>query len=67
MDTAVDMAQAGTYVDCLDTTSDITGGHLDISSGCLIGGHIDTSNGTVSIETGAIVDGVALVLRKSPD
>ena len=46
---------AGTYVDCSEVTSDITGGQLDLSSGCVIEGYIETSNGTVYVTTGAIV------------
>ncbi len=51
----------GTYTDCLDQASEITGGGLNISSGCVIEGMINTSNGTVNIYTGAIV-GDQLVL-----
>ena len=47
---------AGTYEDCSQVTSDITGGELTISSGCVIEGTIETSNGTVNVATGAIVD-----------
>ena len=47
---------SGTYVDCSEVTSDITGGQLDLSSGCVIEGTIETSNGTVYVTTGAIVE-----------
>ena len=46
----------GSYTDCSQATSDITGGELIISSGCVIEGYIETSSGTVYVATGAIVD-----------
>ena len=52
---------SGTYEDCSQVTSDITGGQLDLSSGCVIQGYIETSNGTVNVATGATV-GNELVL-----
>jgi hypothetical protein len=47
--------QGGTYIDCLDVSSEITGGQLTLSYGCVIEGYIETSNGTVNIGTGGIV------------
>ena len=47
--------QGGTYIDCLDVSSDVTGGQLTLSYGCVIQGYIETSNGTVNIGTGGIV------------
>ena len=47
--------QGGTYTDCLDVSSDVTGGQLTLAHGCVIQGYIDTSNGTVAIVTGGVV------------
>jgi hypothetical protein len=47
--------QGGTYIDCLDVSSEVTGGQLTLSHGCVIEGYIETSNGTVYIDTGGIV------------
>jgi hypothetical protein len=55
---------SGTYEDCSEVTSDIAGGELTISSGCVIEGTIETSNGTVNVATGAIV-GNELVLGRA--
>ena len=57
---------SGTYEDCSQVTSDITGGQLTISSGCIIEGYIETSNGTVYVATGAIVDN-KLVLGRAEE
>ena len=57
---------AGTYEDWSQVTSDITGGELTISSGCVIEGTIETSNGTVNVATGAIVDN-ELVLGRAEE
>lgn len=46
----------GTYDKCLGESSQITGGQLTISSGCVIEGYIDTSNGTLYIDNGAMLD-----------
>jgi hypothetical protein len=56
IDSAGFIEQAGTYIDCLEVTSDITGGQLTLSSGCVIEGYIETSNSTVYILTGAIIN-----------
>ena len=48
------VAQGGTYIDCLGVSSDITGGQLTLSYGCLIEGYIETSHGTVTIGTGGV-------------
>jgi hypothetical protein len=54
---ALGVVQAvGTYTDCSEVASDIRGGELIISSGCVIEGYIETSSGTVYVATGAIVD-----------
>jgi hypothetical protein len=47
--------QGGTYLDCLDVSSEVTGGQLTLSYGCVIEGYIETSHGTVTIGTGSIV------------
>ena len=47
---------SGTYQDCSQVSSDIIGGSLTISSGCVIEGTIETSNGTINVVTGAILD-----------
>ena len=47
--------QGGTYTDCLDVSSEVTGGQLTLSYGCVIEGYIETSNGTVTIGTGGVV------------
>ena len=47
--------QGGTYIDCLDVSSEVTGGQLTLSYGCVIQGCIETSNGTVTIGTGGVV------------
>ena len=60
------IASGGTYMDCSKVTSDVTGGELTISSGCVIGGYIETSNGTVYIGTGAMV-GNELVLGRAEE
>ena len=49
------VAQGGTYIDCLDVSSDVTGGQLILSYGCVIEGYVETSNGTVTIGTGGVV------------
>ena len=57
---------SGTYVDCSEVASDITGGELIISSGCIIQGTIETTNGIVYVATGAIVNN-ELVLGKTAE
>ena len=47
--------QGGTYIDCLDVSSEVTGGQFTLSYGCVIEGYIETSNGTVYIDTGGVV------------
>ena len=47
--------QGGTYIDCSAVSSDVTGGQLNLSYGCVIQGYIETSNGTVYIDTGGVV------------
>lgn len=49
------VAQGGTYIDCADVSSEVTGGQLTLFYGCLIEGYIETSNGTVNIGTGGVV------------
>jgi len=56
----------GSYEDCWGVVSDITGGALTLSSGCVIDGYIETSNGTVNVLTGALVEN-ELVLGKAQD
>jgi hypothetical protein len=51
------IVEGGTHVDCSGNPSQITGGQLTISSGCVIEGYIDTSNGsTIYVDTGAILE-----------
>jgi hypothetical protein len=45
----------GTYIDCLEVSSEVTGGQLSLSYGCVVEGYIETSNGTVTIDTGGVV------------
>ena len=54
--------QAGTYIDCLGVSSQITGGYLTISSNCLIEGEIYTTNGTLYISSGAMTGQDSLCL-----
>lgn len=64
---ALGVVQAGgTYTDCSQIASDITGGELIISSGCVIEGCIETSSGTIYVATGAVVDD-QLVLGRAED
>jgi hypothetical protein len=56
IDSAGIIEQAGTFIDCLEVASDITGGQLTLFSDCVIEGYIETSNSTVYILTGAIFD-----------
>jgi hypothetical protein len=46
----------GAYDTCLGESSEIYGGELTISSGCVIGGYIETSNGTIYVDNGAILE-----------
>ena len=63
--------QGGTYNDCSGVSSDITGGQLTLSYGCVIEGYIETSNGTVTIGTGGVVviddEEDELCLLRSPE
>jgi len=55
----------GTYVDAFGTSSEVTGGHLTISSDCVIQGTIYTSNGTLNVERGGILQDGALAFAVS--
>ena len=60
------LAQSGSYEDCWGVVSDITGGELILSPGCVIQGYIETSSGTVDIATGAIAKNELILGRTQP-
>ena len=45
----------GSFTDCLDQSSSITGGHLTISDGCVIEGVISTESGDINVVNGGII------------
>ena len=47
---------AGTYVDCLGGASNVIGGQLTVSSGCVIEGVIETESGLVDVANGGIIE-----------
>jgi hypothetical protein len=50
------IAAAGSYVDCIGQNSEITGGQLAISSGCVIEGIIETDFGPINVVNGGIIE-----------
>jgi hypothetical protein len=54
----------GSLIQCLDgETAEITGGQLNISSGCVIDGWVETTGGIVSVECGAFLEDTILLGR----
>ena len=64
VDSAGFVQAGGTYTNCLGESTEITGGQLIISAGCVIEGTIETSEGTVSVERGGIAEQGHLVLGR---
>jgi len=57
---------AGTYVDCLGSASNVIGGQLTISPGCVIEGVLETDNGPVEVANGGIIEDVMVLGPAQP-